>query len=200
MATTTQSKLQKPTQLLIGSGWRELLAVLSISCAMLGMLYLRTYRITRTDAVFKEPYDHHKYIYMALHNPLDFHIAPFAWRFLNSLFAKMLPFGVDTNFLVLMLIEILLTAVMVYFMLKAAGFGQTVALTGLFFYWGLAQATKGTLSMVWLSDPLTHLFIVTTRLPDPHQAPCMGSLCSGCRLFLQRGYGVGRPAVLPAHS
>lgn len=129
---------------------------------MLGMLYLRTYRVTRMDEIFRQPYDHHKYIYMALHNPLDFHIAPFCWRFLNSLFASLLPFAVDTNFLALTLIEILLTAVMVYFMLKAAGFGQLIALAGMFFYWGLTHATKEPLSMFWLSDPLSHLFIVTT--------------------------------------
>ena len=162
MATTTPPKPQAATRLPLGTGWRELLAIISICAAMLGMLYLRTYRITRTDDVFRQPYDHQKYIYMALHNPLDFHIAPFCWRFLNSLFASLLPFAVDTSFLALMLIEILLTAVMVYFMLKAAGFGQLVSLAGLFFYWGLTQATKAPLNMVWLADPLTHLFIVTT--------------------------------------
>jgi hypothetical protein len=114
------------------------------------------------DEIFRQPYDHQKYIYMAEHNPLDFHIAPFCWRFLNSLFASLLPFSVDTNFLALVLIEILLTAVMVYFMLRAAGFGQLVSLTGLFLYWGLTQATKGPLNMVWLADSLTHLIIVTT--------------------------------------
>ena len=129
---------------------------------MLGMLYFRTYRIGRADEIFRQPYDHHKYIYMAQHNPLDFHIAPFCWRLLNPLFASLLPFNVDTNFLVLVLIEILLTAVMVYFMLKAAGFGQMVSLTGMFLYWGLTHTTKGPLSMVWLADPLTHLFLVAT--------------------------------------
>lgn len=162
MAPTTQLKPQADLSLVLGTKWREFLAVVSICFAMLGVFYLRTYRITRLDAVFQEPYDHHKYIYMAEHNPLDFHIAPFCWRFLNSLFASWLPFGTDTNFLVLMLAEILLTAVMVYFMLKAAGFGQLASLTGLALYWGLSQATKGPLSMVWLSDPLSHLFLVTT--------------------------------------
>jgi hypothetical protein len=139
-----------------------LLAVVSICAAMLGMLYLRTYRMTRMDETFRQPYDHHKYIYMAEHNPLDFHIAPFCWRLLNPLFASLLPFSVDTNFLALVLIEILLTAVMVYFMLKAAGFGQIVSLTGLFLYWGLTQATRPSLNVVWGADPLTHLFLVTT--------------------------------------
>lgn len=162
MATTTPPKPQAATHLPLGTGWRELLTVVSICLPMLGMLYLRTYRVTRMDEIFRQPYDHHKYIYLAEHNPLNFHIAPFCWRFLNPLFASLLPFPVDTNFLVLTLIEVLLTAVMVYFMLKAAGFGQIVSLTGLFFYWGLTQATKGPLSMVWLSDPLTHLIIVTT--------------------------------------
>jgi hypothetical protein len=161
MATTTQPRLQAATYLPLGTGWRELLTVASICVAMLGMLYLRTYRVTRMDEIFRQPYDHHKYIYMAQHNPLDFHIAPFSWRFLNPFFASVMPFGLDTNFLALMLIEILLTAVMVYFMLKAAGFGQLVSLTGLFLYWGLTQATKAPLSMIWLADPLTHLIIVT---------------------------------------
>src|ERR1700690_379493 len=156
MDSATQSKSP------LGSGWRELLAVISICVAMLGMLYLRSYRITRTDDVFRQPWDHHKYIYMAQHNPWDFHIAPFCWRLLNPFFASLLPFNVDTSFLVVMLVEILLTAVMVYFMLKAAGFGQVAALTGMFLYWGLTQATKGPLFLVWLSDPLTHLFLVTT--------------------------------------
>ena len=162
MHPATQSKSPAATPAPLGTGWRELLAIFSICVAMLGMVYLRTYRITRADEVFGQPYDHHKYIYMAQHNAWDFHIAPFCWRLLNPFFASLLPFNVDTNFLVLMLVEILLTAVMVYFMLKAAGFGQMVALTGLFLYWGLTQAAKGPLSMVWLSDPLSHLFLVTT--------------------------------------
>jgi hypothetical protein len=134
------------------------------------------------DDIFSQPYDHHKYIYMAQHNPLDFHIAPFCWRLLNPLLASLLPFDVDTNFMVVMLIQILLTAVMVYFMLKAAGFGQVVALTGMFLYWGLTQATKGPLNMVWLADPLTHLFLVTTIFLILSKRPVWAALvlATGC--------------------
>lgn len=162
MDSATQSKSSAAIAAPLGSGWRELVAIVSMCLGMLGMLYLRSYRVTRMDDIFRQPWDHHKYIYMAQHNPWDFHIAPFCWRLLNPFLASLLPFNVDTNFLVVMLVEILLTAVMVYFMLKAAGFGQLASLTGMFLYWGLSQATKGPLFLVWLSDPLTHLFLVTT--------------------------------------
>jgi hypothetical protein len=166
----------------LGKGLREILAVVSICAAMLGIAYLRTYSATRSDAVFGEPWDHHKYIYMAQHKPLDFHIAPFSWRFLNPLLASLLPFDVDTDFLVLTLIELALVGVMVYLMLKAAGFGQITALTGLLFYWGLTQAVKGPLYMVWLSDPLTHLILVTAAYLILTRRPAWASvlLAVGC--------------------
>src|SRR5271169_2519084 len=111
MHPATPSKSPAATPAPLGSGWRELVAIVLMCVAMLGMVYLRTYRITRADDVFRQPYDHHKFIYMAEHNALDFHIAPFCWRLLNPLLASWLPFHTDTNFLVLMLAEILLTAV-----------------------------------------------------------------------------------------
>src|SRR5947209_13984306 len=112
------------TEPALGHGWRELVWVASVCAVLLAAIYLRTYRITPQDALFQQPWDWHKYLYMARHNPLDFHIAPFCWRFLNSLFARLLPFGVERNFLLLTLVELFLTGVLTYYALKRWGFPQ----------------------------------------------------------------------------
>jgi|GEM_PF-1456582 len=146
----------------LGKGGRELVYVASVCAAMLAALFFRTQRMARTDAIFQLPWDWHKYIYMAQHDPLDFHIAPHCWRFLNSLLAKMLPFGVDTSFLVLTLLEIFLTGVLSYFLLKAWGFPQVYSLAGMVFFLGMADATRGPISLFWSVDQLSRLFMVAT--------------------------------------
>jgi hypothetical protein len=146
----------------LGRGWREFLVVAAICAALLGLLYARTYRVARTDALFLEPWDHHKYIYMALHNPVDFHIAPFCWRFLNPLIAHFLPFDVDTNFLVITLSEIFLVGVLIYCTLRKWGFRQYYALAGVIFFMGIPEAVRGPIGMVWHVDQVTWLFIIAT--------------------------------------
>src|SRR5207248_7994890 len=139
----------------LGKGARELISIASICALLLAAVYLRTYHVTRADAIFQQPWDWHKYLYMARHNPLDFHIAPFCWRFLNSLFARLLPFGVERNFLLLTLVELFLTGVLTYYALKRWGFPQLYSLAGMLFFWGLAEATRGPLSMPPSVDQLS---------------------------------------------
>jgi len=102
------------------------------------------------------------YIYMAQHNPLDFHIAPHCWRFLNFLLAKLLPFGVDVSFLALTLLEVFLTGVLTYFLLKAWGFPQLYSMAGMVFFLGLAEAARGPISLFWSVDQLSRLFMVAS--------------------------------------
>jgi len=146
----------------LGRGWREFLTVSLICVALLGLLYSRTYRVAKTDPVFLEPWDHHKYIYMALHNPVDFHIAPHCWRFLNPLIAHFLPFDVDTSFLVIILVEIFLTSVLIYYSLAKWGFRQYDALAGMILFMEIPEAVRGPIFMVWRIDPVTWLFIIAT--------------------------------------
>jgi len=123
-------------------------------------LLMRTDRMTEADPDYAMPWDQHKYMFMASHNPLDFHIAPFGWRVLNPLLAKMLPFDLATNFSILCFAGLWLTAIVLYFVLRRMELSGPLALAGLLFFLGLGWATRLNLYDFWLTDPLAFLFAV----------------------------------------
>ncbi len=124
-----------------------------------------------SPAVFAQPWDYHKYIYIAENGPLNFHIAPFCWRFLHPLIAGALPWPLDTSFRILSLAEALLGGVLAYYLSRAAGFSQAAGLTALIVFFGIPPAAKDTVFNPWGVDPLSRvlvlagfLFLVKDRL------------------------------------
>src|SRR3990172_6901681 len=86
------------------TGKYEFLLVACIALLITTILLLRTDIITYKHPNFLCHWDLHKYIYMATQNPFDFHIAPFCWRVVNSLLAKMLPFDFQCNFFIVIFV------------------------------------------------------------------------------------------------
>lgn len=138
--------------------------ILVLFIAFLGMisLFVRTTRMTYSHAEFEHPWDHHVYIEMATDQPLAPHAPPFGWRILNPLLAKLLPFDLLTNFMVLSFIALWMTGTVTYFMLRKAGFSNYLALTGLLFFLSLGWATRFNIYDFWLTDPMSFLFITAT--------------------------------------
>src|SRR5207249_9916137 len=112
---------------------KELLLVWITAFVGLIALLTRTTRLTPSHPYFTLAWDHHKYIEMARRDPFDFHIAPFGWRVLNPLLARILPFDLETNFTILSFTALWLTAVLTYYMLRRLGFSSYIAFAGLLF-------------------------------------------------------------------
>lgn len=145
----------------MGKRQKELLLVLSVAFVGLALLWLRTDKMIYTHPDFANPWDHHKYIFMASHNPFDFHIAPFCWRVLNPLFAKALPFDLQTNFAILTFVTLWITAPIFYLMLQRMGFSNELSFLGFLFFLTLGYAVRFNIYDFWLTDPLGFLFSVT---------------------------------------
>jgi hypothetical protein len=137
----------------------EFTAVLGAAFLLLTLLALRTSLLTYNNLNFAQPWDHHKYIHMAQGNPFDFHIAPFCWRVVTPLLAKILPFNLEWNFFIIAFLSIMLTGVMVYYIACLLGCSAAPAFVGMLLFFSLGFVTKGTLSDFWLSDPLATLFM-----------------------------------------
>ena len=141
---------------------KELILVFLVTFVCLIGLFLRTDRLTYSDPDFSEIYDHRFYIEMATGHPSDLRYAPFEYRILNPLLAKLLPFDLLTNFTVLSFTALWLTGIITYFMLRTMGFSTPLAFIGLLFYLSSGWATKYNIYDFWLTDPLGFLFIVAT--------------------------------------
>jgi hypothetical protein len=141
-----------------GDRWRELLIVCLIGLAVLAVAYWRT--APMDPQTFAQPWDHHKYIYIAQHGPLGFHIAPFCWRFLHPLVAGSLPWSLDVNFKILVMLETFLAGILVYYLGRAAGYSQAASIMALLVFYSIPDAVKGSLSAPWSVDQMSRMFVL----------------------------------------
>lgn len=146
-----------------GGLW-EFAGVTFTSFLLVLLTLLRTARVTAGHPDFLQPYDHHKYIHMAMGNPFDFHIAPFCWRVLNPLLVKMLPLPVGAGFLLLDILVISFTGVVCYYIFLEYGFRPISAFAGLLFFLSLGCAVKYDLAYSYGPNALASLFIAVCLL------------------------------------
>src|SRR5437016_3946184 len=71
------SRISTPLRALYSLWPGEFLATVAVSAIAVAALLDRTILLTYGDPQLLLPYDHWKYIHMAVSNPLHFHIAPF---------------------------------------------------------------------------------------------------------------------------
>ncbi len=145
------------------SRWRcaavEFLAVSGISLPVLIALTFRTNLVTYNNPAFNQPFDHHKYILMASSNPFAFHIAPYCWRVLTPLIAKVLPFGLEWNFFLIAFVSIWMTSVTTYYLARRYDLSRICAILGTLTFLSMGFVTKSLLQWFWYVDPLSLLFI-----------------------------------------
>jgi hypothetical protein len=138
----------------------EFLTALVVASMAVAAILLRTSLMTYSSPDFPLPDDHHKYIYMATSNPLHFHIAPYCWRIGLPLIVKIMPFGIQSDFLIVTITATIGTAVTVYYIAKQVGFPISLAFIGMLLFLSVGNATKGLLHDFWLPDA-TSIFIIT---------------------------------------
>jgi hypothetical protein len=157
-----------------GDRWRELLIVCLIGLAVLAIAYQRT--APMDPATFAQPWDHHKYIYIAQHGPLGFHIAPFCWRFLHPVVAGSLPWTLDVNFMALAMLETFLAGILIYYLGRAAGFSQAASIMALLVFYSIPEAVKGPLSAPWGVDQMSRMFVLAGFLLLVKDKPGLSSI------------------------
>jgi hypothetical protein len=127
-------------------------------------------------ATFAQPWDHHKYIYIAQHGPLGFHIAPFCWRFLHPVVAGSLPWTLDVNFMALAMLETFLAGILIYYLGRAAGFSQAASIMALLVFYSIPEAVKGPLSAPWGVDQMSRMFVLAGFLLLVKDKPGLSSI------------------------
>jgi len=139
---------------------REFLLIAGVALVIVAALRLRTDTLTYDHPQFLNPWDHHKYIWMATNSPFDFHVAPFCWRVGTPLLANALPFDIEKNFMILSYLALWMTGVFVFYLARRFGLSKWTAFTGMVAFFSIGWAVKANLYNIFKPDPLAFLFIV----------------------------------------
>ena len=139
------------------------------------LLLVRTDLVTPNHPDFLRPQDLQQYIWMALHGPLDLHIGPFGWRIGTPLIVSWLPFDYVDGFLLVAFVSLWLTAVTIYYLVKAFSYPAGVAFIGLVGFLTLSNAVKLHLHNFWLSEPPAFLLLSIAMLGLAHGRPLLSS-------------------------
>lgn len=135
----------------------EYLALI-ISSIITLILFLKIDTLDYNHPHFKLYWDHHKYLWMALHN-LDFHIAPFCWRIFVPFIASILPFEISINFKITSLLSVALTGFFV-FKIGQKLFNETpLSFALMFACFSISYVSKFVIYDYWLPDAFAYLLI-----------------------------------------
>jgi hypothetical protein len=143
---------------------RRLAQAAGLAAVCTALLWLRTDHLTPGSAYFGLPWDHHMYIAMAVGGPLDFHIAPYAWRILGPALVWAMPFDAQLGFQIVTVVGVWGTGMAVWVLLTRLGFRPELCVAGLVLYLSLGYATKWTVFDFWLTDPLAFLLATVAVL------------------------------------
>jgi hypothetical protein len=124
-----------------------------VAAAIVVLLCLRVVPMTREQPGFAEAGDHHKYVYMAEEGPWAFHVAPFCWRIGVPLVARVLPFGIQTNFMLITFASLWGAGVGMYWLGQVFGKSWAAGMFGMLAFFGVGWATKYAVFDFWLPDP-----------------------------------------------
>lgn len=132
-------------------------ALVSINLAV--VLLLRTDLLTYAHPDFSRPADHHKYIYMATHPIGNFYIAPFCWRIGLPLLIQLLPFEIQTSFLLVTFMSVTATGLVIWLLVKSMQYSDLGAFLAVLLYFSIPWGAKYQLYNFWLPDALALLLV-----------------------------------------
>jgi hypothetical protein len=140
-------------------GRRELALPLVLSFLLTSALLFGARFVVPGHPNYPKPWDHHKYIWMATDDPLDFHVAPFCWRVLVPALAKALPFDLEWSFFLIAFAGVWMTGVVVYCLALRWLSSPSYGLVALLMWVSLGWAGKLVLRNFWLPDSLAFFFV-----------------------------------------
>lgn len=130
----------------------------SISAILTFIIYLKTDALDYKHPHFQLYWDHHKYIWMALHN-LDFHIAPYCWRIFIPFIASLLPFELSINFKIISNLSVALTGFFIFKIGQKIFNDEILSITLMFAYYSISFVNKFVIYDFWLPDAFAFLLI-----------------------------------------
>lgn len=133
--------------------------VILLSFVLTAVIFFRTDFLIQSHPDFAKPWDHHKYIYMAEH-PFQFHVPPFCWRILYPLCAYLLPFSLQTSFLVLSFISVWFSGILLFFLLTKLDLTPPTSIIGMLMFYSSSWATKWLLFDFWIPDGMYLLLLI----------------------------------------
>lgn len=136
------------------------LIVLFVSILLSLLIYLKTDIMNYNHPHFGYPWDHHKYLWMAVNN-LDFHIAPFCWRIFVPFLASILPFEISINFKLISLISVMLTGFFVFKIGQKLFNDNILSLSMMIGYFSISYAVKYVIYDFWLPDAFAILLMTS---------------------------------------
>jgi len=143
---------------------REFLLVTAAALVVVTALASRTVPLTERASEFSQPWDHHKYLWMATHDPFGFHVAPFCWRVATPLIVKALPFAATTAFALATFVALWFTGVAVYFLARKSAFSRATALSGMLLFFFFGWAVRANLYNIYKPDPLAFLAMTVAMI------------------------------------
>lgn len=143
-----------------GSSYKAILAVLALCFLITIAIRVRTDVIHPGGPHWDDPYDHHKYLYVAQHPLGSFHIQPTCWRIGVPLTTRLLPFSTYRSFDVLSIVFLALTGGMIYVWILAIPRAPDEALLGVFLFYSMGAASKILVQGVTSPDPESYFFIL----------------------------------------
>ncbi len=139
--------------------WKEVAAVALLSAIAVALVASRTDLKTIGTAAFADPgWDRHLYREMARRSVFDFQIAPYCWRVLMPLLAKLPPWSTQTGFLTTSAMALVVTGPMTYLLVRAVGGSRTVAVGFVFAFYSLGWAARFAISDFWVPDAMSMAF------------------------------------------
>jgi hypothetical protein len=138
--------------------WAELAAVAFASAVAVALIAWRVDLKTVGTAAFADPgWDRHLYREMARRDLLDFKLAPYCWRILVPLLAKLQPWSEQAGFLTVTGFALVATGPATYLLVRSAGGSRASAAAMVAAFYSLGWASRFPMSDFWVPDATSML-------------------------------------------
>ncbi len=137
----------------------EFSAAVLVSFLCVCLLLLRSDPFTVNEFGSSPRSDHVYYLQLAVGGPQSCHEAPYCWRVLQPMLASMMPFDVQSNFLLITVLSVWLTGLALYYLLRTYDIPAGFCLSGVILFYSLGWATGFLFFYFWLNEGLAFLII-----------------------------------------
>jgi hypothetical protein len=141
---------------------RTIFRVLLLSSLLAVLVCVTTDPLDKGHPAFTHPktypYDLHKYLYMADH-PFSLRIAPFGYRILMPLVVHLLPADRFAAFYACTVFSLILTAALVFFILRAMRFSTVFSCLGMLVFYSTGYLARFNVFATWHVDAFSFLFV-----------------------------------------
>ncbi|KAA0232475.1 MAG: hypothetical protein JJLCMIEE_01390 [Acidimicrobiales bacterium] len=135
-------------------------AAIAALAAVVAVLALSTEVLTPSHSNFGNPWDHHKYIYLAEHGPGSLHLAPFGWRLGVPTVVSFLPVGTEVGFRLVAAASVFAAAMGIYSLSRVHGFDRLMSAGAVALYLSVPVAAQWLLYDFWLSDAAAFAIVI----------------------------------------